>query len=70
MPGTATLADRIAESEDELAELFSHTDPAAHLPLGKFDNRRTWDNATRKFDNRRTWDNWDKKDWKDRGKKR
>jgi hypothetical protein len=66
MPGTATLADRIAESADELADLFDHVGASTLDPSSKFDNRRTWDNVTRKFDNRHTWDNWDKKDWKDK----
>lgn len=63
----ATLADRIAASATELGDLFGPSDSTGTpAQASRFDNRRTWDNATKRFDNRRTWDNWDKKNWKDK----
>ncbi len=48
---------------DDLAQLgvTGMADQATLPSADKFDNRPTWDNASKRFDNRPSWDNWNKK---------
>ncbi|WP_190394293.1 multiple cyclophane-containing RiPP AmcA [Nocardiopsis quinghaiensis] len=47
------------ERSPEVADLIGRLRPS--IPVGRFDNRDTWDNKNGgPWDNRSTWDNWSK----------
>lgn len=54
------LVDRICLHQDAFSELTAST---RGTRAAKFDNRVSWDNASKKggFDNKPAWDNWQKK---------
>ncbi len=49
----------VLERSSGVADLIRRLQP--RTPLGRFDNRDTWDNKNGgPWDNRSTWDNWSK----------
>jgi hypothetical protein len=56
-----TALNQLIRADDRLVNRLGIGTAVKHPHADKFDNRPTWDNASKKFDNRPTWDNWNKR---------